>query len=122
LPQPKLVDPAHALESTCETWREWSGRSRYDGPWSEAVERSLITIKALTYRPTGGVLAAPTTSLPECVGGTRNWDYRFCWLRDSTFTLLSLLNAGYREEAAAWCDWLLRAVAGAAAQLQPVYG
>lgn len=122
LPQPKLVDPAHALESTCETWREWSGRSHYDGPWSEAVERSLITIKALTYRPTGGVLAAPTTSLPECVGGTRNWDYRFCWLRDSTFTLLSLLNAGYREEAAAWCDWLLRAVAGAAAQLQPVYG
>lgn len=122
LPPPAPVDARHALQSTCEFWQAWSARSRYDGPWAEAVERSLITIKALTYQPTGGVLAAPTLSLPECVGGERNWDYRYCWLRDSSFTLMSLLNAGYQEEAEAWCSWLLRAVAGCATQLRPVYG
>jgi GH15 family glucan-1,4-alpha-glucosidase len=91
-------------------------------PWREAVVRSLITIKALTYGPTGGIVAAPTTSLPELVGGERNWDYRFCWLRDATFTILSLLNAGYRHEAEAWADWLLRAIAGLGSQVQPLYG
>ena len=109
------------------------GDARHSGPNGPAAAvttgrgktpstRSLITVKALTYRPTGGIVAAPTTSLPEKIGGTRNWDYRFCWLRDATFTLLSLLNAGYRNEAAAWCDWLLRAVAGSAPQVQPLYG
>lgn len=122
MPVPPRVDPERALAATCDFWKEWSSRTRYEGPWNDAVERSLITLKALTYRPTGGVLAAPTTSLPETVGGVRNWDYRFCWLRDTTFTLLSLLNAGYRDEAEAWCDWLLRAIAGAASQIQPVYG
>ena len=121
-PLPPPIDAQEALATTGEIWRNWTGRSTYDGPWRDAVERSLITIKALTYHPTGGILAAPTTSLPEKIGGERNWDYRLCWLRDSTFTLLSLLNAGYRTEAEAWCDWLLRAVAGAADQLQPLYG
>lgn len=114
LPLPQTIDAQKALEATQDIWREWGDRSTYDGLWNDAVQRSLITIKALTYHPTGGVLAAPTMSLPEKIGGVRNWDYRFCWLRDSTFTLLSLLNAGYRKEAEAWCDWLLRAVAGAA--------
>lgn len=122
LPVPKPVDAGLALDGASRFWREWASRSRYEGPWTEAVTRSLITIKALTYQPTGGVVAAPTTSLPEEAGGERNWDYRHCWVRDATFTLLSLLNAGYREEAEAWCDWLLRAVAGAASQIQPVYG
>lgn len=122
LPPPKPVDAEHALDGTVHFWRSWVARSRYRGPWTEAVNRSLITIKALIYQPTGGVVAAPTTSLPEEVGGERNWDYRYCWVRDATFTLLSLLNAGYREEAEAWCDWLLRAVAGVPSQLQPVYG
>ncbi len=122
LAPPAPVDPERALKATCEYWTEWSARSKYDGPWRDAVERSLITIKALTYEPTGGVIAAPTLALPECVGGERNWDYRYCWLRDSTFTLMSLLNAGYRDEAEAWCGWLLRAVAGCATQLRPVYG
>src|SRR5690606_3635804 len=122
LPLPEPVDPTKALDDTCRFWTDWSSRSRYEGEWKEAVERSLITIKALTYHPTGGVVAAPTTSLPEKIGSSRNWDYRFCWLRDTTFTLMSLLNAGYRSEAEAWCDWLLRAVAGSATQLQPLYG
>jgi len=122
LPLPPPIDAHDALKATEKIWRDWTRRSTYDGPWQDAVERSLITIKALTYHPTGGVLAAPTTSLPEKLGGERNWDYRLCWLRDSTFTLLSLLNAGFRDEAEAWCDWLLRAVAGAADQLQPLYG
>jgi len=122
LPPPPMCAPEEALRETHGYWTEWVGRCQYDGPWREAVVRSLITVKALTYRPTGGIVAAPTTSLPEKLGGTRNWDYRFCWLRDATFTLLSLLNAGYRNEAAAWCDWLLRAVAGAPAQVQPLYG
>lgn len=122
LPMSEPVDPAQALDATCRFWREWSSRSQYQGPWADVVNRSLITIKALTYHPTGGVVAAPTTSLPETIGSERNWDYRYCWLRDATFTLLSLLNAGYRQEAEAWCDWLLRAVAGSALQLQPLFG
>ena len=115
-------DSEGALAETERFWRDWAARCNYEGPWKDAVVRSLITIKALTYRPTGGIVAAATTSLPEQLGGVRNWDYRFCWLRDATFTVLSLMNAGYRDEAQAWCDWLLRAVAGAASQIQPLYG
>ena len=122
LPPPQPVDARGALEDTERYWREWTGRCTYAGEWSEPVRRSLITLKALTYRPTGGIVAAPTTSLPEQLGGTRNWDYRFCWLRDATLTLLALMDAGYYEEAAAWRDWLLRAVAGSPSQVQIMYG
>ncbi|MBV9880474.1 MAG: glycoside hydrolase family 15 protein, partial [Gemmatirosa sp.] len=115
------VDPEIALAETESYWREWSGRCTYKGPWREAVVRSLITLKALTYRPTGGIVAAPTTSLPELLGGTRNWDYRYCWLRDATLTLLALMDAGYYDEAGAWRDWLLRAAAGSPSQLQIMY-
>ncbi|MFF0205092.1 glycoside hydrolase family 15 protein [Streptomyces sp. NPDC005017] len=121
-PRPPLVDPFEALESSVADWQAWSDRCQYDGPHRDAVVRSLITLKALTYRPTGGVVAAATTSLPEELGGVRNWDYRFCWLRDSTLTLGALLAVGYLEEAAAWRDWLLRAVAGDPADLQIMYG
>ncbi|MDO0928332.1 glycoside hydrolase family 15 protein [Streptomyces sp. TG1A-8] len=121
-PRPPLVDPYEALSGSVTDWRRWASRCRYDGPYRDAVVRSLITLKALTYRPTGGIVAAPTTSLPEMPGGVRNWDYRFCWLRDSTLTLNALLSAGYHEEAAAWRDWLLRAVAGKPADLQIMYG
>ena len=107
---------------TEERWRAWSSRGRYRGDYADAVGRSLITLKALTYRPTGGVVAAPTTSLPEALGGVRNWDYRYCWLRDATFTLLSLLDAGYHDVAIAWREWLMRAVAGKPSQLQIMYG
>src|SRR5207244_111713 len=99
---PEPADADEALRVTTDWWREWSGQYKHAGPYHDAVARSLITLKALTYAPTGGVVAAATTSLPEWVGGVRNWDYRFCWLRDATFTLLALLNAGYRDEAAAW--------------------
>ena len=99
-------------------WREWSDRCPDVGPWTEAVKRSLITLKALTYAPTGAIVAAVTTSLPERAGGTRNWDYRYCWLRDATFTLLAFLHLGYYEEARAWGEWLLRAVAGSPRQVQ----
>jgi GH15 family glucan-1,4-alpha-glucosidase len=116
------VDPERALAATETAWREWSGRSTYRGRWRGAVERSLITLKALTYGPTGGIVAAPTTSLPEQPGGTRNWDYRYCWLRDATFTLNALLLAGYHEEAVAWREWLLRAAAGKPEDLQTLYG
>lgn len=116
------IDARQALAATEHYWREWCARCGYDGPHAEAVHRSLMTMKALTYRPTGGIVAAPTTSLPERIGGSRNWDYRFCWLRDATFVLLTLLQAGYREEAEAWTQWLLRAVAGAPARMQPLYG
>lgn len=112
--------PKQALElcaATAETWREWSKRCRYRGQWSDAVRRSLQTLKALTYQPTGGIAAAATTSLPERIGGVRNWDYRFCWIRDATFTLYALLSAGYAEEAIAWREWLLRAAAGDPASL-----
>ncbi|MFD5100775.1 glycoside hydrolase family 15 protein [Streptomyces albidochromogenes] len=122
LPAPVCVPPETALKATTDFWRDWAGQCRYQGPWREAVVRSLITLKALTYAPTGGIVAAPTTSLPECVGGERNWDYRYCWLRDSTLTLSCLLRSGYRDEATAWLDWLLRAIAGEPADLQTVYG
>ncbi|OKJ71059.1 glycoside hydrolase family 15 protein [Streptomyces sp. CB02460] len=121
-PRPKLVDPYQALENSLTDWTEWSAHCKYEGPYRDAVIRSLITLKALTFGPTGGIVAAPTTSLPEEIGGVRNWDYRFCWLRDSTLTLGALISAGYLEEAAAWRDWLLRAVAGDPADLQIMYG
>ncbi|MEV8125804.1 glycoside hydrolase family 15 protein [Streptomyces sp. NPDC085944] len=121
-PRPPLIDPYMSLEHSVEDWREWAAHCRYDGPHRDAVIRSLITLKALTYKPTGGIVAAPSTSLPEEPGGVRNWDYRFCWLRDSTLTLGALLSAGYLEEAEAWRDWLLRAVAGNPADLQIMYG
>ncbi|MET9832567.1 glycoside hydrolase family 15 protein [Streptomyces sp. NPDC006385] len=121
-PRPPLVDPYKALRSSVRDWRRWAGRCTYEGPYRDAVVRSLITLKALTYRPTGGIVAAATTSLPEELGGVRNWDYRHCWLRDSTLTLNALLAAGYQEEAEAWRNWLLRAVAGDPADLQIMYG
>ena len=119
---PGPADPVEALERTEAFWRKWSDRCSGLGPWTDAVKRSLITLKALTYAPTGGMVAALTTSLPERPGGTRNWDYRYCWLRDATFTLLAFLHLGYYEEAEAWHDWLLRAVAGSPGQVQIVYG
>jgi GH15 family glucan-1,4-alpha-glucosidase len=122
LPHPRAPDPEAALPATVRWWQEWSGRCGYHGPWKEQVLRSLITLKALTYAPTGGIVAAATTSLPEWVGSVRNWDYRYCWLRDATFTLLALLGAGYREEARAWRQWLLRATAGHPAGMQIMYG
>ncbi|MFC3576079.1 glycoside hydrolase family 15 protein [Streptomyces yaanensis] len=121
-PRPRFVDPFDALESSVADWRAWTGQCRYHGPHRDTVVRSLITLKALTYAPTGGIVAAPTTSLPETMGGVRNWDYRYSWLRDSTLTLEALLAAGYHEEAEAWRDWLLRAVAGDPADLQIMYG
>ncbi|WP_338695125.1 glycoside hydrolase family 15 protein [Streptomyces sp. Q6] len=120
--RPPLVDPYESLRHSVEDWRAWSDRCRYDGPHKEAVLRSLLTLKALTFTPTGGIVAAPTTSLPEEIGGVRNWDYRYCWLRDSTLTLGALVSAGYLEEAQAWRDWLLRAAAGDPADLQIMYG
>lgn len=117
------LDAVGALDATTEWWQDWSARGDVRrGPWRDAVGRSLVTLKALTFAPTGAIVAAPTTSLPEALGGVRNWDYRFCWLRDATFTLFSLLQAGHREEAVAWRDWLLRTVAGAPDQLQIMYG
>jgi GH15 family glucan-1,4-alpha-glucosidase len=115
-------DPTRALQDTETFWREWSAKTRPAGRWSDAVRRSLITLKGLTYAPTGGMVAAPTTSLPESLGGERNWDYRFCWLRDATLVLLGAMHAGYYEEAQAWRDWLIRAVAGSPDQLQIMYG
>ncbi len=116
------VEPLRELKKTERWWREWSSQSKQSSEWDEAVQRSLITLKALTYAPSGGIIAAPTTSLPEKIGGVRNWDYRYCWLRDATFTLYSLLAAGYKSEACAWRDWLLRAVAGDPSKLQIMYG
>lgn len=121
-PRPAQVDPYVSLRHSVRDWRAWAARCRYRGPHRNAVVRSLITLKALTYRPTGGIVAAPTTSLPEEPGGVRNWDYRFCWLRDATLTLKALLAAGYQDEAEAWRNWLLRAVAGDPADLQIMYG
>ena len=121
-PAPAAPDAESAARETEDWWREWTSRCHIDGEWREAVVRSLITLKALTYAPTGGIIAAPTTSLPERLGGVRNWDYRYCWIRDATYTLYALLTAGYRAEAEAWRDWLLRAVAGDPAQLQIMYG
>jgi GH15 family glucan-1,4-alpha-glucosidase len=122
LPQPAALDAAEQLAATEACWSEWAAKCRPAGRWSDAVVRSVITLKALTYAPTGGIVAAPTTSLPEQLGGVRNWDYRFCWLRDATFTLLATMNAGYYEEAQAWRDWLVRAVAGSPQQAQILYG
>jgi GH15 family glucan-1,4-alpha-glucosidase len=121
-PLPEECDVQECLAATEAFWRDWAKRNKIDGPHKEAVTRSLITLKALTYAPTGGMVAAPTTSLPECVGGERNWDYRFCWLRDATLTLLALMNAGYYDEAHKWRDWLLRAAAGTPQQIQIMYG
>jgi GH15 family glucan-1,4-alpha-glucosidase len=119
---PRPVDPEEALRETTKFWEKWTDRCHLHGHYAAQLERSLITLKALTYRHTGGIVAAPTTSLPERLGGERNWDYRYCWLRDATFTLLALMNAGYFEEAKAWHDWLLRAVAGSPDQVQIMYG
>jgi GH15 family glucan-1,4-alpha-glucosidase len=121
-PPPGPCDTLAALAETETYWSEWTSRCTYHGDWREAVVRSLVTLKALTYRPTGGIVAAPTTSIPEQLGGTRNWDYRFCWLRDATLTLLALMDAGYYDEAVAWRDWLLRAAAGSPSQLRIMYG
>jgi GH15 family glucan-1,4-alpha-glucosidase len=121
-PPPDPIDPIASLESTEAFWDEWASRAAADGEWDDAVKRSLMVLKALIYSPTGGIVASPTTSLPEQLGGSRNWDYRFCWLRDATLTLLALMNAGYQEEAKAWRDWLLRAAAGLPSQLQIMYG
>ncbi|GHJ38585.1 glucoamylase [Streptomyces sp. TS71-3] len=120
--EPPLPDTEQSLEATEDFWRDWVGQCTYHGPYREAVVRSLITLKALTYAPTGGIVAAPTTSLPEEIGGVRNWDYRYTWLRDAAITLSSLLRTGYREEARAWREWLLRAVAGDPENLQIMYG
>ncbi len=122
LPLPGPINPALALQDTENFWLEWCSRCTYEGDSRDLVMRSLITLKALTYAPTGGIVAAPTTSLPEKLGGARNWDYRFCWLRDATFTLLALMNSGYTEEALAWHNWLLRAAAGSPANMQIMYG
>jgi GH15 family glucan-1,4-alpha-glucosidase len=121
-PIPPPHDPTGAVDETERFWKEWSAKCRPAGEWSDAVRRSVITLKALTYAPTGGLVAAPTTSLPERIGGERNWDYRYCWLRDATLTLLGAMHAGYYEEAEAWREWLLRAVAGSPDQLQIMYG
>ena len=121
-PHPRGIDPAQTLKLTEQRWRIWSRRLRYKGKYRSIVERSLITLRAMIYRPTGGIVAAVTTSLPESIGGVRNWDYRYCWLRDTTFTLLALANGGYFNEAAAWQDWLLRALAGSPEQVQIMYG
>ena len=116
------IDPFAVLETTTEFWRQWTGRCPDVGPWTGAVKRSLITLKALTYAPTGGIVAAVTTSLPERLGGVRNWDYRFCWLRDATFTLLAFMHLVYYDEAQIWRDWLIRAIAGNPSQVQIMYG
>ena len=121
-PPPREVDPEKALQETESYWSDWSKHCAHQGPWRDAVVRSLITLKGLTYAPTGGIVAALTTSLPEEIGGVRNWDYRFCWLRDATFTLAALLGAGFHDEANAWREWLLRAIAGSPSQLQIMYG
>jgi len=119
---PEPIEPERALEETVAFWEEWAAVCKFEGRWHDAVHRSLLTLKALTYAPTGGIVAAPTTSLPEWIGGVRNWDYRFCWLRDATLTLLALIRGGYVDEAGAWRDWLLRAIAGSPDDLQIMYG
>src|SRR5262249_35463136 len=119
---PPPIDAARALAETEKYWLQWCERCAVKGEYAPIVRRSLTTLKALTYQPTGGLVAAATTSLPERLGGVRNWDYRFCWLRDTTLTLLALMNGGYYDEAAAWRNWLVRAIAGSPAQLQIMYG
>lgn len=122
LDPPEPIDPEIALQETETFWKEWCSHCTRDGDYHDLILRSLITLKALTFGPTGGIVAAPTTSLPEKLGGARNWDYRFCWLRDATFTLLALMNSGYTEEASAWHNWLLRAAAGSPSSMQIMYG
>src|SRR5579875_2507027 len=119
---PPVRDAVALLRKVEPIWQAWSARNTYEGPWRDAVERSLITLKLLTYRPTGGIVAAPTSSLPEAIGGVRNWDYRFCWIRDATLTLYAFLTSGYQQEAIAWREWLLRAAAGSPQDLQIMYG
>jgi len=119
---PQAPNSKDLLGQTLDWWQEWVSHCNYQGKWRSAVVRSLVTLKALTYAPTGGIVAAPTTSLPEQIGGSRNWDYRFCWLRDATMTLFAFMSAGYEQEAADWREWLLRAAAGNAADLQIAYG
>jgi GH15 family glucan-1,4-alpha-glucosidase len=119
---PFPIDAGAAIDRTTKFWQDWAARCTYAGPHADAVRRSLLTLKALTFAPTGGIVAAPTTSLPEQLGGVRNWDYRYCWLRDATLTLLALMDAGYYDEAGAWRDWLLRAAAGSPSQIQIMYG
>lgn len=121
-PEPSPVDAIRMLQETEDFWVEWAGRLKHEGRYTAAIERSLMTLKAMTYNPTGGIVASVTTSLPEALGGMRNWDYRYCWLRDTTFTLLALANGGYYDEAVAWQDWLLRALAGSPEQAQIMYG
>ncbi|MEP7208823.1 MAG: glycoside hydrolase family 15 protein [Casimicrobiaceae bacterium] len=121
-PSPPAIDALEAVADTCRWWEHWAAQCTYAGPWKDQVMRSLIALKALTYRPTGGIVAAVTTSLPEHIGGVRNWDYRFCWVRDATFTLYSLLSNGFTTEAAEWRGWLLRSVAGDPSDLQIMYG
>ncbi len=120
--EPDALNPTDELADTLKFWEDWNAKSHYQGRHTAAVQRSLMTLKTMTYRPSGGIVAAVTTSLPEKIGGQRNWDYRYCWLRDTAFTLLSLLQAGYQEEAESWRRWLLRAVAGAPSQIQTIYG
>ncbi|MGN6545106.1 MAG: glycoside hydrolase family 15 protein [Aureliella sp.] len=122
VPDPPIKNPQQALADATRWWRDWSGQCQYRGPWESDVVASLLVLKALTYGPTGGIVAAPTTSLPEQLGGTRNWDYRYCWLRDATFTLYAFLVGGYTEEARAWRQWLVNAAAGQPSQLQIMYG
>jgi GH15 family glucan-1,4-alpha-glucosidase len=119
---PDGIDPLASVDETDAWWREWCAQGDFDGPYTDAVQRSFITLKALTFAPTGGIIAAPTTSLPEQLGGVRNWDYRYCWVRDATFVLYALMNGGFATEAVAWRDWLLRAVAGDPSKLQVLYG
>jgi GH15 family glucan-1,4-alpha-glucosidase len=119
---PRAIDVSLAASETQRFWEKWAAASTYEGPYGDAVERSLITLKTLTYKPTGGIVAAVTTSLPEQLGGPRNWDYRYCWLRDATFTLLAFMHGGYYQEARAWQGWLLRAIAGSPDQVQIMYG
>src|SRR5438067_5485075 len=121
-PGTPVADSPAALQDTEGWWREWTSRCTYSGPYRDAVIRSLMVLKALSYEPTGGIVAAPTTSLPERLGGVRNWDYRFCWLRDATLSLLALINCGYTDEAGAWRSWLIRAVAGDPGTTQIMYG
>jgi GH15 family glucan-1,4-alpha-glucosidase len=122
LDPPEPIEAADALDATESFWREWAGRCTYEGEWVEAVRSSILALKALTYEPTGGIVAAPTTSLPEWIGGVRNWDYRYCWLRDATLTLVALIDSGYLDESRAWRHWLFRAAAGDPADLQIMYG
>lgn len=119
---PKAVIADHALRDTEDFWSRWSNQCHRKTPWEDAIMRSLVVLKGLTYAPTGGVVAALTTSLPEEIGGVRNWDYRYCWLRDATFTLIAFMNAGYKDEARHWREWLLRAIAGMPSQMQIMYG